>query len=65
MQTVGFNKKYFFHLTLDTLTSVCILSKLFSLHPNISMHTPQTVLYTFPKVLTRRKCLIIKRFFSW
>ena len=34
------------------------------LHPNISMHILHTVLYTFPKVLTRRICLTIKSFFS-
>ena len=28
------------------------------LHPNISMHILHTVLYTFPKVLTGRICLI-------
>ena len=26
------------------------------LHPNISMHILHTVLYTFPKLLTRRIC---------
>ena len=36
-----------------------------SLHPNISKHILHTVLYTFPKVLTRRICLTIKSFFSW
>ena len=35
------------------------------LQPNISMHILHTVLYTFPKVLTRRICLIIKSFSSW
>ena len=35
------------------------------LHPNIGMDIPHTVLYTFPKVLTRRICLSIKRIFSW
>ena len=29
------------------------------------MHILHTVLYTFPKVLTRRICLTIKRLFSW
>ena len=28
-------------------------------------HILHTVLYTFPKVLTRRICLTIKSFFSW
>ena len=35
------------------------------LHPNIIMHILHTVLYTFPKVLTRRICLTIKGFFGW
>ena len=35
------------------------------LHPNISMHFPQTVLYTSPMVLRKRICLIIKSVFSW
>ena len=34
-------------------------------HPNISMHILRTVLYTFPKALTRGICLKIKRFVSW
>ena len=34
------------------------------LHPNISLHILLTVLYTFPEMLTRRICLIIKRFLS-
>ena len=42
--------KYLF--TLYTLKSLCI----------IILHT---VLYTFPKVLTRRICLPIKSFFCW
>ena len=32
-------------------------------HPNISLHILHTVLYTFPKVLTRRFYLLIKSFF--
>ena len=32
------------------------------LHPNISMHILHTALYIFPKVLTGRICLPIKRF---
>ena len=32
-------------------------------HLNISMHILHTVLYTFPKVLTRRICLTVKSFF--
>ena len=31
------------------------------LHPNISMHILHTILYTCPKVLTRRICLPIQR----
>ena len=34
------------------------------LHPNISLHILLTVLYTFPEMLTRRICLIIKSFLS-
>ena len=33
--------------------------------PSISMHILHTVLYTFPKVLTKRICLAIKSFSSW
>ena len=40
-------------------------SSLNSLHPNISIHILHTVLYTFPKVLKRRICLLIKSFFHW
>ena len=35
------------------------------LNPNISTHILYTVLYTFPKVLTRRICFTIKSFFSF
>ena len=35
-------------------------TKIYPLHPNISMHILHTVLYTNPKVLTRRICLTIK-----
>ena len=35
------------------------------LHPNISMHILQTVLYMFPELLTRRTCLTIKNCSSW
>ena len=35
------------------------------LHPNISMYILHTVLYTFPKELTRRICLTIKDFLGW
>ena len=35
------------------------------LHPIISMHILDTVLYTFPMVLAKRICLTIKNFFSW
>ena len=35
------------------------------LYPNISTHILHTVLFTFPKVLTRRICLTIKSLCSW
>ena len=35
------------------------------IHPNINMHILHTVLYTFPKVLTRRICFTVKSFLSW
>ena len=35
------------------------------LHPKTSMHNLHIVLYTFPKVLTGRICLPIKRFLPW
>ena len=35
------------------------------LHANISMHILHTIINTFPKVLTRRICLLIKSFFHW
>ena len=35
------------------------------LQPNISAYILHTVLFTFPKVLTRRICLTIKSLFSW
>ena len=45
---------------------LCIrIKSLNPLHPNISMHILLTVLYTFPKVLARRICPAIKRFFNW
>ena len=34
-------------------------------HPKISMHILHTVLYTRPKVLTKRICLTINSFFNW
>ena len=33
-------------------------------HPNISIHIPQTVLFTFLMVLTKRICLTIRSFFT-
>ena len=35
------------------------------LHPNISMHIPLNIFYTFPNVLKRRICFTIKSFSSW
>ena len=37
----------------------------YPLHPNISRHILHAVLYTFPKVLTRRICLTIISFYHW
>ena len=43
-----------------------ILLPLFNpLHSNVIMHILHTVLYIFPKVLTRRMCLLVKSFFCW
>ena len=44
------------------LNTSCSFFSLNPLHPNISMHILHTALYTFPKVLTGRICLPIKRF---
>ena len=44
----------------------CVFIKpLNPLHSNISKYILHTVLYTFPKVLTRRIYLTIKSFFIW
>ena len=63
---------YWFMLCNEVKEGVLILKtcpqarpRLNPLHPNISIHNLHTVLYTFPKVLTRRICLTIKSFFSW
>ena len=49
------------------VTSTCqtsaLIPSLNSLHPNISVDILLTVLDIFPKVLTRRICLTIKRFY--
>ena len=42
-----------------------LLYRVNPLHPNLSMYTLSTVVYTFPEVLMRRICLTIKSFFSW
>ena len=39
--------------------------KIKPLHPNISIHIPHTLLFTFTKVLTRRIGLTIHSLFSW
>ena len=39
--------------------------RIIPLHPNISMHILQTVLYAVLRVLTRRICSTIQSFFSW
>ena len=49
-------------VTSTCQTSVLILS-LNSFHPKISVDILLTVLDVFPKVLTRRTCLTIKRFY--
>ena len=38
---------------------------IYPLDPKVIMHILHTVLYTFPKVLTRRFSLLIKSFFCW
>ena len=35
------------------------------LHPNISIYNLLTIHYTFPNVLTKRICSVIKSCFSW
>ena len=46
--------------------SSCVVSFYVNpLQPNISVYILHTVLFTFPKVLTRRICLTIKSLFSW
>ena len=40
----------------------CVINPL---HPNFSMYILHTVLYTFPKVLTRRIWLTIRSFLGW
>ena len=35
------------------------------LHPYINMHILHTILFTFPKVLTRRISLTVKRVLHW
>ena len=49
-------------MTKQLNTSCSFFFSLNPLHPNISMHILHTALYTFPKVLTGRICLPIKRF---
>ena len=43
--------------SLDYHVDLHVMFYLNLLHPNISMHILHTVLYTFPKELTRRICL--------
>ena len=53
-------------LTRDLMIKVSGLHLLkWLLLPKISMHILHTLLCTFPKVLTRRICVMIKSFFSW
>ena len=46
-------------------TPLCPTTIINPLHLNISMYILHNVLYTFPKVLMRRSCLLIKRFLPW
>ena len=60
----------FVYSTLTILALVCVIQDVFrsSFNPlrlNICMHILHTILYIFPKVLTRRMRLTIKSFFSW
>ena len=51
---------------LQLVIYIYIYIYIYALYPNISMHIPHTVLYTFPKVLILRLFLLIKWFFySW
>ena len=49
---------------MEMVDSDVRVSRVNTLHPNISMNILHTVFYTFPKVLTRRICLSIKRIFD-
>ena len=51
--------------SLDYHVDLHVMFYLNLLHPKISMYILHTVLYTFPKELTRRICLLIKSFISW
>ena len=58
------SRNYIGHImTTEWIILKCLIIN--PLHPNISLYILLTVLYTFPKVLTRRICLIIKSFLSW
>ena len=49
---------------MEMVDSDVRVSRVNTLHPNISMNILHTGFYTFPKVLTRRICLSIKRIFG-
>ena len=53
----------YFHVVLFHLQRNGILNLKLWLNTNISMHILYTVLYTFPKKLTKRICLAVKSFF--
>ena len=59
---LGSKKKKKKEFMTKQLNTSCSFFSLNPLHPNISMHILHTALYTFPKVLTGRICLPIKRF---
>ena len=58
-----FNTAHLISMFVFAVRTLVVMS-LNPLHPNIIMHNLPTVVYTFPKVLTRRICLTIKSFFS-
>ena len=55
----------YFDFVLRKIVFGSLHDKVNSLQLNISRNILQTVLHTFPKVLTRRICLTIKSFCSW
>ena len=58
-----FNTAHLISMFIFAVRTFVVIS-LNPLNPNIRLHILHTVLYTFPKELTRRICLTIKSFFS-